>query len=117
MHEIICLGNHESAAAIDLRGAELRSWTVRGTELIWTPDPAIWADSAPVLFPTVGWARGGQIMIGGQSYPLGLHGFARHLPFRVAEQGEDYVSLNLHASETTQTVYPYDFILCVTYRL
>jgi galactose mutarotase-like enzyme len=117
MHEMIYLRNREAAAGIALSGAELRSWAVRGTELIWTPEPSIWPDSAPVLFPVVGWTRGGRVTIAGQDYPLGLHGFARHLSFGLAGQGEDYVRLVLQSSEASRALYPYDFVFCVTYRL
>ncbi|MGD0633702.1 MAG: aldose 1-epimerase family protein [Beijerinckiaceae bacterium] len=117
MSETIYLRNSEAAAGIALRGAELQSWAVRGVELIWTPVPAIWPDSAPVLFPVVGWTRGGRVTIAGRSYPLGLHGFARYLPFRLAGQGEDHVRLVLESSEASRALYPYDFVFCVTYRL
>jgi len=117
MDETIYLRNGDAFARIALQGAELQSWAVHGTELSWTPAPAIWADSAPVLFPVVGWTRGGGVTIAGRTYPLGLHGFARYSPFRLAERGEDHARLVLESSETSRALYPYDFEFCVTYRL
>ena len=102
---------------VALHGAELRAWRVADRPLIWTPDPAIWAETAPLLFPIVGWTRGGAVRVEGRSYPLGLHGFARTMPFRLAERGPDRVRLVLTASRASRTAYPFDFSLSVTYRL
>ncbi|MDR3463178.1 MAG: aldose 1-epimerase family protein [Beijerinckiaceae bacterium] len=117
MGDTIYLRHGDAAAAIALRGAELQSWIVHGAERIWTPVPAIWPDSSPVLFPVVGWTREGRVTIAGRRYPLGLHGFARHLPFRLAGRSDDHACLVLEASEASRALYPYDFVFRVTYRL
>ena len=117
MSDMIWLESRESKAAIALLGAELQHWAVRETQLIWTPSPAIWGEAAPLLFPVVGWTRNGSIEVAGQAYPLGVHGFARHQPFKRVTRGPDHVSLVLEASEATFPLYPYDFALHVTYRL
>jgi galactose mutarotase-like enzyme len=106
-----------TTAEIARDGAELRSWSVAGTPLLWSPDPAIWADSAPILFPVVGWTRGSRILVDGQPYPLGLHGFARAMPFDVIEQGPAHVRLALAACDRTRLLYPFDFSLEVEHRL
>ena len=106
-----------SRATISLRGAELRAWQVDGRSLLWTSDAQVWPDTAPILFPVVGWTRGAQVTVGGQGYPLGLHGFARHLDFVVREQGPGHVALIARSSIATRALYPYDWELEVEHAL
>ena len=98
-------------------GAELRDWSVGGLPLLWQPDPAIWADTSPILFPVVGWTRGGQIKVAGTAYPMGVHGFARAQPFDVLEQRPSHVRLGLAASAETRRHYPFNWRLSVEYTL
>lgn len=53
----------------------------------------------------------------GQSYPLGLHGFAAMRDFAVVEQRADFARLRLEADAATRAVYPFDFRLDAIYRL
>ena len=50
-------------------------------------------------------------------YPVPRHGFARELPMRVTEQGEDFVTLTLTETPETTRLYPFSFALSVTHRL
>jgi len=99
------------------RGAELRQWSVEGEDWLWTPDAAIWADVAPLLFPVVGWTREAQARVGGKTYPLGLHGFARFQDFEVEARRADFVRLVLRDKAETRAQYPYSFEFAVEYRL
>jgi galactose mutarotase-like enzyme len=103
-----------ASARIALQGAELKSWRVDGQELIWPGDAKYWADSAPILFPVVGWTRDG-VSVEGRRYPLGLHGFARGEEFSLVEQTADRVLLRLRANERTSALYPFAFRLDVEY--
>ena len=114
MSETIEISAGESRAKIALRGAELKSWSVAGQELIWRGDESFWPDSAPILFPVVGWARDG-IVVEGQRYPLGLHGFARAQDFTVAEQEPNRVVFRLGANPATLALFPFEFELRVEY--
>lgn len=113
----IRLEAEDATAEIAPLGAELRAWRVGGTPLIWTPDAAIWPDTAPLLFPVVGWTRDSRITVDGEAYPLGLHGFARHQTFRVLEQWPAHVRLALDATAEARTLFPFDWTLEVEYRL
>lgn len=104
-------------ARIARRGAELKAWDVDGAAWLWPGDPASWDESAPVLFPVVGWTRGGEVRVGGKTYPLGLHGFARFEAFSLVSRGEDTASFVLRESPATLALYPFPFSLTVTYRL
>ncbi len=116
MSEIIEISSGDAVARIARRGAELKSWSVGGRELIWRGDENFWADSAPILFPVVGWTRDG-IVVEGRRYPLGLHGFAREQDFIVAEQTPDRVVFRLAANPATQTLYPFEFLLEIDYTI
>lgn len=106
-----------ASAVIALRGAEWRRWHVGGADRLWTPDPSWWTDVAPLLFPVVGWTRGGVIRVAGSTYPLGLHGFARMLRFAVADRDQATVRLVAEDDEATRQAYPFAFGLAVTLTL
>lgn len=105
------------AAEILPLGAELASWRVGGTELIWAKDPMVWDQTAPVLFPVVGWTRGGQVRVDGKTRPLGLHGFAWKKRFEIAERREDYLRLSLVDDAETRALYPFAFRFEVEFKL
>ena len=44
-------------------GAELSSWRARGVDMIWAKNPKVWDQTAPVLFPVVGWTRDGRVRV------------------------------------------------------
>lgn len=111
----IGIADGAAAAEVAVDGAELRGWRVGGADLLWPGDPAVWDGVAPVLFPVVGWTRGGAVRVDGRTYPLGLHGFARHARFDVAQRRGDSVTLVLRESEETLRLYPFPFRLAVTY--
>ena len=110
MSETVEISSGDSVARIARRGAELKSWKVAGRELIWPGDEVFWAESAPILFPVVGWTRDG-VVVEGRRYRLGLHGFAREQDFVVAERAADRVVFRLTANPATRALYPFEFVL------
>ncbi len=104
-------------AQVKLLGAELHQWRTRDVELIRELDETVWDQTAPVLFPVVGWTRNGEVRVDGQSYPLALHGFAWRKRFTVAEQREDFLRLALTDDAETRALYPFAFRLEVTFQL
>ena len=116
MDDRVEIASGEASARIARRGGELKSWRVDGNELIWQGDDTFWADSAPVLFPVVGWTRDG-ILVDGTRYPLGLHGFARSEDFVVADQAADRVRLRLAANEQSRALYPFEFTFEIEYTI
>jgi galactose mutarotase-like enzyme len=111
------LQSGEARLRIATLGAECRAWSVGDRDLLWTPDTTFWDAVAPVLFPVCGWTRDGRMRVGSQTYPLGLHGFARHSAFRVAEVGVDHARHVLRDDPATRALYPFPFELSVSYRL
>ncbi|MGL4285522.1 MAG: aldose 1-epimerase family protein [Phreatobacter sp.] len=113
----IALENGPARAIVATTGSELHAWRAGGRDLLWTRDPAWWAKSSPVLFPIVGWANQGRIRVDGTARPMGVHGFAAASEFTVEARDAASVSLVLTDNEATRDVYPYPFVLRVTYRL
>lgn len=107
-----------ATAEIQPRGAQIASFkTSSGREVIWQADSNVWAQHAPVLFPVCGSVKDNQISIDGQMYPMTKHGFTRNPEFQVAKQGDDFVELILTPTEESKPMYPFEFVLHVTYTL
>jgi galactose mutarotase-like enzyme len=114
---LIELSNGAARLGVSLTGAEPRVWTIGDTPLLWTPDPKVWPQTAPILFPVVGWTRNGEIRHRGETYPLGLHGFAATREFEVVEADAASVRLRIEADAATRAQYPFAFRLDAIYRL
>lgn len=118
MTEAIALKNAAGdAAAVNPFGAELMAWRSFGVDLIWAKDPKIWDQSAPILFPVVGWTREGAVRVKGETYPLALHGFAWRKSFHISERTADFLRLDLVADAETRRLYPFDFRFSVEFLL
>ena len=113
----ITLRAGRAGAEVAFKGGELRAWSVDGKPLIWKPDPSVWPDTAPILFPVVGWTNGGEVRVAGRSFPLGLHGFARTAGFNLVAQSSNKVTLELVADAASRALYPFDFRLRADYCL
>ncbi|WP_119390907.1 aldose 1-epimerase family protein [Taklimakanibacter lacteus] len=114
---MITLEHGNARASIAPLGAEWRSWSVNGRDLLWNGDPAWWSQTAPILFPLVGWSRNGEIRVDGRRITMPVHGFASKSQFTVAEQGPDHVRLALASSAETMAIFPFAFRFAVRYQL
>lgn len=112
--EIAC---DDMRAVMSPCGAELRQWSVGGRDLLWRPDPAVWDAVAPVLFPVVGWTRGGIVRVDGKTYPLGLHGFASQRMFAPGDRTDASVRLTDRADDDTRRLYPFDYRLTLDFAV
>lgn len=105
------------------RGGLLTGLTLDGHELLFMDwdtfrDPVKSVRGGiPVLFPSCGPLRADQVAIGDGTYPMKQHGFARNLPWTVAEQTDDALALALDSSDATRASWPFDFRLRCRYRL
>jgi len=108
----------QTRGTVLLRGGQICSFHgADGREVIWQADPAVWAQHAPVLFPVCGAVPPSGISIHGTDYPMKKHGFTRDAAFTVAHQGDDFVELVLRPTAESRNMYPFDFVLHVTYSL
>lgn len=113
----IQLKNDNCTAKLVSKGAELKSLTVGGRELMWCADPAFWGKTSPLLFPMIGTLRGGKTLINGKEYSITKHGFARDLELSAESVNGTSVTFSLEQSEYTLEMFPFDFRFTVTYTL
>ena len=108
------------------RGGLATQWVVEGQEIFYFDrdrfaDPSLSVRGGiPILFPICGNLPDNQYSLGGQTYSLKQHGFARDLPWQVTQQSiTDAASLTLELSsdETTLAQYPFAFKLAFTFKL
>jgi galactose mutarotase-like enzyme len=112
------LSTPQLSAAINPQGAQLSVLRdVRGTDLQWNGDPAVWSGRAPLLFPIVGTLAGGSYRLGSRTYQLPRHGFARNRRFQVIAISAARALFRLQADAETLAVYPFRFELDVEFAL
>ena len=114
------LQNDLLSIKINAVGAELTSLIKRdtGREYIWSGDPAIWASTAPVLFPIIGTLKDGKTTIEGREYSIPKHGLVRHNDhLEFFSKLEDRIVFRLTSGPETLDKYPYQFDFRITFRL
>lgn len=117
--QINMLTNDLLSVNIRPQGAELTSIHHKptNTEHLWQGDPAIWGWHASNLFPVVGGCLNNQIIINGEAFPMGRHGFARQSTFEPVEQTDTRARFALTDSEETRKTFPYRFVFEIEYAL
>lgn len=113
------IGNDKITIQVDSMGAELKSLkdVATGREYMWNADPQFWKRTSPVLFPLVGGLKGGVYRLDGREYPMGQHGFARDMEFKLKSQVANEIWFTLKSDEETMSRYPYPFLLELGYEL
>jgi galactose mutarotase-like enzyme len=118
MSDSYSIASDHLRASVKPHGAELcRLQTGAGLDLLWDGDPAVWGRQAPVLFPVVGALKGGRLLHQGRSYPMGRHGFARDMAFRLARLTGHSCCFRLGDDAATRTMYPFPFLLSLDFRI
>lgn len=118
MADTVAISDSALSARISATGAELvRLQDGDGLDLLWDGDPAYWTGRSPLLFPIVGEAKDNRIRVGGASYEIGRHGFARTSKFALVLSEAARCTWRLEASEATRRQYPFGFRLDVTYAI
>lgn len=116
--DLVTISSDGLTARINLLGAELWSLTDgAGNEYMTDADPAFWSGHAPLLFPIVGTLAGDTLRLDGQVYTLPRHGFARRSTFTLAHLADGEARFRLTDSPDTRAVYPFGFVLEVTFRV
>ena len=109
--------NDELQLVLSDIGAELQSVQKDGREYLWNANPQYWPEHSPLLFPCVGRFTDGKYRLNGREYEMEIHGFARKCFYHVAEKEAEKITFELRDSAETYQIYPYHFILWVTYQL
>lgn len=86
-------------------------------EILWNADAKYWKRHSPVLFPNVGKTWNNTVLFDGVQYPASQHGFARDTRFSVVTETEDTVAFMMQSTADTKKLYPFEFELCISYRL
>jgi len=116
---IYTIENEQIKVDISDRGAEMMSLVGKktGFEYLWQGDATYWASRATVLFPICGRLTDGKYTFGGQTYEMILHGFAKLSDFTVVAHNRESITFELVSSEESRKIYPFDFVLRMTYTL
>lgn len=110
------------------RGGIITQWSLQHQDILYFDaerfkDPNLSVRGGiPILFPVCGNLPNNAYTYKGQQYQLKQHGFARDLPWTVAESVEGlndllHLTLFLNSNDQTRAVYPFDFQLTFTYQL
>ena len=89
----------------------------QGADVLDENGKVYWKRHSPVLFPIVGKLKKNQTLIGGRTYEMRQHGFARDMEFEPITKLDNFHSYVLKSNPSTLARYPYDFELYNTYRL
>lgn len=112
------LKNDSISIQVSEKGAELQSIKdAEGREYLWQADPKYWSRHSPILFPLVCSVNNETYRVDGKEYHLPRHGFARDAEFKLIAKDDRKVTFALESSEETLKVYPYQFVLSVSYVL
>lgn len=113
------ISNDKITIQVDSMGAELKSLkcVASGREYMWNADPKYWKRTSPVLFPLVGGLKDGIYRLDGREYPMGQHGFARDMEFKLKSQVAHEIWFTLESDSETLDKYPYPFQLELGYEL
>jgi len=114
---MIKIKNKHLTAHISKFGAEIKSLTIDGEEILWQGNEKTWARTAPTLFPFTGKFKDGFYIYGDEKYECPSHGFARNTEFTVEEKNKNSVTMLLTSSEETKAVFPFDFEFRVKFTL
>ncbi|MCT9070952.1 aldose epimerase [Cupriavidus gilardii] len=128
--DLIRIGDeHDALLLAPWAGGRLVRWIHRGTDILYWPDHADWSRPAkvrggnPLLFPFIGrhfvdgeagkWRDGNGVV-----RPMPQHGFARDLPFEIADcDPARSITMVLSDSDATRDAYPFSFRFEASYRL
>ncbi len=118
MPTITRIANARLSVDVSSLGAEMQAiTTLDGKAWLWDGDAKWWTGRSPILFPMVGKAPGDTVTIDGKAYAMAQHGFARKSEFVLAASDAATCRYELTASEATRAIYPFEFLLALTYAL
>ncbi len=114
---MVYISNGNLKAAISKTGAELKSLTKNGEEYVWCGNPAIWAGTAPILFPILCKLKDLKYTLDEKVYEMPMHGFIKGKEFTVESTEKDRAVLLYTQNEQTLKMYPFEFEFRVIFTL
>ncbi len=113
------LENNKLKLSASSNGGELHSIFNKSTntEYLWNGDSTYWKYHAPILFPIIGKVKDNTYFVDNIPYTLPQHGLARTSNFNIVENTDTKITYSLEYSQDTLKVYPFKFILLISYEL
>jgi galactose mutarotase-like enzyme len=102
---------------VESLGAELISLKVDGKDYLYDGNPKYWKSHAPTMFPICGRLFDNAYTFNGVRYEMNRHGFAKISEFMLTEQTENSLTFSLPYSNETLKIYPFKFMLSITYSV
>lgn len=115
---IYTIQNEYLIVKIHEKGATL--WSIKdkdGTEYLWQGDKKFWGDRAPNLFPYIARMTNGQYKLGGKTYHMDIHGFAKDMVFKAEQISDSHIVFSINHTEETYVQYPFQFCFSIIYKL
>lgn len=113
----VTISNNYISVTVSSKGAEMKSVTKNGKEMLWSGDPNVWAGQAPVLFPICGGLRDDKFVYEGKEYTLFKHGYARMSEFELESHSAEKAVFLLKSDEESRKNYPFDYEFRIIYTL
>jgi galactose mutarotase-like enzyme len=86
-------------------------------EYLWTGNPSIWKDSAPLLFPFIGRFQNQKYTLDNKEHPATIHGFIAKREFTVIKHEKETLEMIYYSTEKDQETYPSPFEFIVNYKI
>ena len=114
---MITLKNEHLTVTVDEFGAQMRSLVCDDSNYLWSGDPLVWEETAPILFPICGGLKDDKYILNGKEYTLPKHGYGRNTLFEVESVTDTNVVLLHKSSDETKVMYPFDYEFRVCFAL
>ena len=112
------LKNEYLQAVISSNGSELRQLVDKdGINRMHIPNINTWNRVSPILFPQISRMPNSEYIVNGETYKMTTHGFIRDKEATLVHQTNTEITFMYKSDDTTFKIYPYEFILYVTYKL
>lgn len=111
--------NEQLIVEVSPCGAEVQSIKdkLSDREFLWQGDARWWSGRSPILFPIVGGLWNGVCRLDNLEMRIPKHGFVRKAHFMVGEKDGQHLRFEIFESDETLKIFPFPFLLSVTYKL
>ncbi len=109
--------NNDLTVTISDYGAEVISIINKEGNEIIHQGCEVYSSHCPICFPIIGCFKNDTYSFNGEDYKMKIHGFASSALFEVNEISPNEISFKTVSTEQTLKIYPFEFILTVTYKL
>ena len=110
--------NEYLTAVVSSIGGELRQLIDKdGINRMHIPSVETWNRVSPILFPQISRMPNSEYIVDNKIFNMPTHGFIRDSELEVVKYSDDEIIFMIQSNEHTFTMYPYEFVFYVTYKL